>query len=422
MAETDVTHVDAVIKEFIAPGITDQFLEEKDLFNRIERGAMQRTNSRGVTIVNRTRRNASFGAIGESGTLPTSGRSEFNQFKVFPTSLFSGWRVSRLAVANCKGDAGSLIDVLSFEMDACLESARAKINDAIPLDGTGEIARVKSRDSGTAFTCESTAAGGNMFGNIKILANAKLNFYDPVGQAYRATPTDSIVSGDPDPSASTVTVDSLSAAVAQGDRVCFAGSYNRYPHGFDALINNGSGMIQGQSRASFPNFRSVTFDARNADPTVALFNKVRGLLKFRHSSPDKTTLVSSIGVKVKYEEQGHGLSRFQRTGSGGTMKLDFGNVQHGPMGSGWEDYTVIQPNIVWGVDFSDFNKYPLEDFGPLSVNGQTAWLGVTSGGGRADYIEGWCGSRFDLGTPSPKSHFRINNIGTSDQPLAQLAY
>jgi hypothetical protein len=422
MAATEVAYVDATIREHIAPGITDQFLEVKDLFNRIDQGQMQRTNARGVRIVNRSRRNASFGAIGESGTLPTSGRSEFNEFKVFPTTLFSGWRVSRLAVANCKGNQSALIDVLSFEMEACIESARSKINDAIPLDGTGEIARVKSRDSSTAFTCESTAAGGNMFGNIKVLANAVLNFYDPSGQAYRGTPTNTNVVGDPDPALNTVTVDSLSAAVAQGDRVCYAGSYNRYPHGFDALINNGSGMIQGQSRATYPNYRSVTFDARNADPTVALFNKVRTLLKFRHANPDKTTIVTAPGMKTKYEEQGHGLSRFQRDGQGGTMKLDFGNVQHGPMGSGWEDYTVIQPNVVWGIDFSEFNKYELEDFGPLSVNGQTAWLGVTSSGGRADYIEGWVGGRFDFGTPAPKNHWRMNNVGTGDQPLAQLAF
>jgi len=423
MAETQVSYAEAVIKERIEPEIRDMFLEVQDLYNRISNGKGKRTNARGVRIPSRVRRNASFGAIGESGTLPTAGRSEFVELKVYPTSLFSGYRVSRLAIANCKGDEDSLVNLLSFEMEAALDSARAKINDAIPLDGTGEIARVKSRDSSTQFTCESTAAGGNMFGNIKVLANANLSFYDTVGQAYRTTPTTSVVSGDPDPATFTVTVDSLSAGVAQGDRVCFSGSYNRYPHGFDALINNGSGMIEGQSRATYPGLRSVTFDAKNADPTVALFNKVRALLKFRSKTADQTTIVSAPGVKVKYEEQGHDLSRFNRNGSGGTMKLDFGNVHHGPAGSEWEDYPVIQPNIVWGVNFNEIHKYELEDFGPLKVGDQYLWLGVgTTAGQRVDAVEGWVGARFDIGTPLPLAHWRINNSGTTDQPLAQLAF
>ncbi len=360
MAETTVTYAEAVIKELISPSIRDHFLEQRDLINRISRGQGKKTNARGVRIPSRVRRNASFGAIGESGTLPTEGRSEFVELKVYPTSLFSGYGVSRLAIANTKGNENALINILEFEMSAALESAWSKINDAVPLDGTGELARVKSRDSSTAFTCESTAAGGNLFGNIKILPNAILNFYDATTQAYRATPTNSVVSGDPDPALFTVTVDSLSAAVAQGDRVCYAGSYGRYPHGFDALINNGSGMIEGQSRGTYPGLRSVTFNAGNADPTVALFNKVRALLKFRHKQADRTTLVSAPGVKVKYEEQGHELSRFNRNGSGGTMKLDFGNVHHGPADSEWEDYPVIQPNIVWGIDFNEMHKYELE--------------------------------------------------------------
>lgn len=421
MAETQVTHVEAVVKERIAPGLKDQFLEEDDLFNRIERGRGQRTNMRGVRIPNRVRRNASFGAGGEDMVLPVAGRSEWAEFKVYPTTVYSGWRMSNLAIDNCKNSEDALIDLLADEIEAAAVSARAKINDLIPLDGTGEIARVKSVSSLTV-TCESTAAGGNMFGNVKILPNANLSFYDTVTQAYRTTPTVSVVSADPDPATSTFTVDAISAGVVQGDRICYSGSYNRYPHGFDALINNGSGMIQGQSRSAHPGYRSITFDARNADPTVAMFNKVRALLKFRSKMADKTTLVSAVGMKTKYEEQGHELSRFQRSGSGGTMKLDFGNVQHGPMGSGWEDYTVIQPNTLWGIDFDEYNKFELKAFGALEVRGQTTWLAINSSGQRVDAVEGWCGGRFDFGTSLPLAHFRINNLATTDQPLAQLAF
>lgn len=419
MAETQTSHVESLVKERIAPGIKDHFLEETDLYNRIERGRAQRTNMRGLRIPNRVRRNASFGAGGEDMVLPVAGRSEWAEFKVYPTTLYSGWRVSNLAIDNTRNDEDSLIRVLSNEIESAVEGLRAKINDAIPLDGTGEIARVKSV-SGSTVTCESTAAGGNMFGNIKILPNANLSFYDPVGQVYRTTPTVSVVTADPDPALSTFVVDSLSAGVAAGDRVCYSGSFNRYPHGFDALINNGSGMIQGQSRGVHPGYRSITFDARNADPTVAMFNKVRALLKFRHKMADKTTLVSSIGVKTKYEEQGHDLRRF--AAGDRTMKLDFGNVAHGPMGSGWEDYTVIQPNILWGIDFDEFSKYELKPIGALDVRGQTTWLGINSSGQRVDAVEGWAGARFDFGTELPLAHFRVNNVATTDQPLAQQAW
>lgn len=421
MAETNLSHVEAVMREYVDPAIKTHPLEMDDLYERIERGQSKPTNSRGRVIVNRVRRSASFGTPGESGPLPVAGRSEFNQFKIFPETVYAGWRLSNLAIDNCNGNEKALINLLSYEMDAAQESVKSKINDLIPLDGTGEIARVKSV-SGTTVTCESTAAGGNMFGNLKILPNAQLNFYDPTGLAYRTTPTNSIVVGNPDPATSTFVVDSISAGVAAGDRVCYAGTYNRYPHGFDALINNGSGMIQGQSRASFPDFRSVVLDAVNADPTVTLFNKMRALFKFRHKNADKTTMVSAIGVKTKYEEQGHELSRFARNGSGGTMKLDFGNVQHGPVGSGWEDYTVIQPNTVWFIDFDEFSKYELKPIQSLTVNGQSVWLAVNSSGQRLDAIEGWRGGRFDFGTELPLAHGRVNNIGTSDQPLAQLAF
>lgn len=421
MAETQVANIEALVKERIAPGLKEHYLEELDLYNRIERGRGQRTNMRGIRIPNRVQRNASFGAGGEDMVLPVAGRSKYLEFKVFPTTLYAGWRVSNLAIDNCKNNEDALIDILANEIEAASTGLRSKINDCIPLDGTGEIARVKSV-SGTTVTCESTAAGGNMFGNIKILPDANLSFYDPVGQAYRTTPTVSVVSAEPDPALNTFTVDAISAGVAAGDRVCYSGSYNRYPHGFDALINNGSGMLQGQSRGAHPGYRSITFDARNADPTVAMFNKVRALLKFRSKMADKTTLVSAIGVKTKYEEQGHELSRFQRSGTGGTMKLDFGNVQHGPMGSGWEDYTVIQPHTVWGVDFDEFNKYELKPIGALDVRGQTTWLGINSSSQRVDAVEGWCGARFDFGTELPLAHFRINNVATADQPLAQLAF
>src|SRR5258708_8074615 len=121
MAEINLVHVDAVMKEYIDPGIKSHPLEMDDLLARIEKGQSKPTNGRGRTIINRVRRSASFGAPGESGALPTAGRSEFNQFKIFPEMVSAGWRVSGRAIRNCNGNEKAMINILSYEVDAPLQ-------------------------------------------------------------------------------------------------------------------------------------------------------------------------------------------------------------------------------------------------------------------------------------------------------------
>jgi len=406
--------IEAVILEAVDPEIHDQTFEPDDLYMKLMRGRGKRTNDRGVRIPSKVRQNASFGGFGDGGILLRAGQPEYIEMKVYPVNLFSSFEITGNAVANLKTD-DALIGKLSEIIEDASFSAKSKINDAIPGDGTGEIARVKVRDSGTQCTMASTYAEGNVFGAMKMIVGAFVQFVAPDGTLRSATASE--VTGS-DPGTHTVTFDSVPGAVAPGDIVVYEGSYLKYPSGFEKLIAGGNGIIQGASRQTYPVLRSFTQDMQGAAPTVAKLTRARSMLKFKSKRKDRTTLLSAPGLQDSFETQGHNLVRFTRTG---TMKLDFEGVSHGKNGNGWDESVSVPYHTIFGIDWSEMHKYELEKFGILKGDGLSMRQGFTSTGRRKDTLEGHVGCRLDVGTPMPLAHFRQFNYQFEDQATGPLA-
>lgn len=413
--ELNFSRIEAVVKEEVNPEIQKAYQEAKTLYNKIMKGRGKATNSRGVRIPSQIRPNGSFGGFSEGGALPDPGSPEFIEMKVFPTNVAAGFRITGTALANLHTEdaiIGKISDIITLTAD----SAKKDIDYALAGDGTGELARVVTRDSGTQITVSTTYANGNVFSSIKLKDNASLMFVNPSTNAYRSA-TPSVVSST-EHGTGVVTMDAVPAGVAAGDRVVYANSFNKFPHGLSHLINNGNGMIQGQSRGTYKGLRSIAEDMLGATITTAALNKVRGALRFRTERSDNTTLLSAIGQKLAYEEQGHNLIRFQ---PGGVFQQDFKDVKHGHNGNGWIDSDAIDYDRVYGVDFALLFKYELEKFGVLKGDGNTMRM-YTNGTNYFDSYIGWVGVRFDLGTPLPAAHFLLKNFAFDGQPTGPYAW
>lgn len=419
MGALNFSQVEAIIIEGVNPEIQKQFEESKQLYNRFLRGKAKKINNRGYRIANFARPSGSDGYFGEAGAMPATDNPQFYEMRVYPTRYATGFDFSGDVIDNLtEGDPDALIDAVTDIIELSADTAKKTLDYQVAGKSTGEIAVVLTRDSGTQATMASTYAAGSLWGAIKIKEGARLQFIDPATGTVRNGATAVVQEGGVNRSTQAVTFDAVGAAVAAGDLVVFENSYNRAPHGLYDLINNDTGLMQGQSRASRPDLRSVVVDNGGALINVAVLVQLMLSLRFRTEEQGGFTLFSGPTQKAGFMSNAYNLERFQ--GGGGTLRMDFDDVQFGKGGS-WEAFVGIDPDRVYGILEAKVQKFELMKFGAYAKDGLTMRQ-YTSGGTFYDRWLGWLGTKYDLGALKFGCHFLLKNNSVANLPTPASAW
>src|SRR5262245_17808736 len=329
MGALNFSQVEAIILEGVNPEVQKQFEESKQLFNRFLRGKAKKINNRGYRIANYGRPSGSDGYFGEAGALPATDNPQFYEMRVYPTRYATGFDFSGDVIDNItEGDPDALIDAITDIIELSADTAKKTLDYQVAGKSNGEAAIVASVSAPNVTM--SAVVSGSPWGVVKIKEGARLQFIDPVAGTVRNGTTSVVQEGGVNRSTNVVTFDTVGGAVAPGDLVVFEGSYNRAPHGLFDLINNDTGLMQGQSRANRQDLRSVVVDNGGALINVAVLVQLMLSLRFRTEEQGGFTLFSGPTQKAGFMSNAYNLERFQ--GGGGVLRMDFDDAKFGKGG------------------------------------------------------------------------------------------
>lgn len=319
---------------------------------------------------------------------------------------------------NIGGDA--LIDKISDLFLLQTEAAKKTLDFQIAGSRTGAIAYITAVTTGAngTFTCSNTVAGGSTFGSFKIKEGARLNAVNPTGNAVRAGTSVVADPGGNNRATNVVTCDTINAAWAVGDYITYENSATKAPHGLIDLINNDTGEIQGQLRSNRPYLKSVVLNGGGQRLQVALLVEAHYSLRYRTEQPGGTVILSSPTNKAGFASNGYSLLRYE--GGGGTLRMDFKDVQFGDLS--WEDYVAIDPDRTYGINPNEINVYELKKFGAYAEDGQTTRMLVSGAGGYFDQWTGFLGCKYDLGATRFGCHWVIPNCDINNLPSPGVAF
>ena len=419
MGALNFSQIEAIVYEGVNPEIQKQFEESKGLYNRYLRGKAKRINNRGYRIGSYGRPAASDGYFPEAGQLPATDNPSFYEMRVYPMRYASGFELSGDTIENIEdADPGALVDQITDIINLASDTAQKTLDYQAAGTYVGTIAVVASRDSGTQVTLTSTYAGGSLWGSVKVKEGARLQFIDPASGTVRNGTTSIVQEGGVNRSTHAITFDAVGAAVATGDLVVFENSYLRAPHGLTDLINNDTGVIQMQSRATRPELKSVVIDNGGSLINVATLVQAMLSLRFRTERQGGVNLISGPTQKAAFMSNAYNLERFQG-GGGGVLRMDFDDVKFGK--GSWDDYVGISPDEIIGECDGTIKKFELKKFGAYSQDGLTMRQ-YTSGGNYYDRWVGWVGTKYDLGSLAFGCHFKIKNNSTAGLPTPTSAW
>jgi hypothetical protein len=410
MPNTNLAAVEAAIKEHYSGGVEDLNGNVSPTLKKVEVGEPEELNSRGAALVIRPQNNAiDRFSTAEFGDYPAPGNSPL----VKTTVTFINHTKSALFSHHVLAEnmlPSKITDVVTGQLDNCLEFINETKNINLWGDGSGERARV-SGVAGLVITCNNA---GNLYGVQLLDVGMEVEFRDSGGTLIDATVPRSRITAINEGTPS-FTVDIAPAGLANNHRVYLYGSFNAHPRGFLYHITN-SGAWQGLSDRTIYRGTSPAIQAAGgAILSAGLMDKTTSGSAFKRGTraPGKQEYyVSSqwdaylaIGYDMKIVE-------------GQTFDAGYKTFSHGGKAFNWDPH--VQRDFVWDLDVSQLKEFRMKKMEMVKNDSggylhlMTAGQGQGRASGRFVFWEGF----YNYGTKSPvKLGTRISGLSTSGLEL-----
>lgn len=390
MATMQSAQLEPAMIEAVDKTLNKHFEEKIKVTKRVSEGGP--INTRGRRVVMYIDGNNSFNWFSEAGAYATPLNTTDIEGKIYPVRCSAGFEFSGTYYRQA-GSAESLLKGLSTLMARTQTSAAKKFEQAFLGTNTGEIGVVLSRDSGTQFTASITYAGGSLWGARKLKRGVKVNFYSSAGAQRTTGTTSATISATTPPVQSTgvvVTSDTIPTDVVATDIIVYgdsttAGSFGKAPNGLRDFVAN-SGVIQGQSRASYPELASYVDDAGGAAISQIRLRKLTSAITTFRTEQESInfTMLSSRSQFDQFESQLLNLIRYTPGGEGRQeLKPVFGDYE-------WMTTPDMEEDRVYFLDFSTFHRHDLKKWGRYNEDGLD-WRLYFSNGAASDKFSGWIG-------------------------------
>lgn len=420
--EFNIAEAEVLMLEIVSKRINQVFEEAAILWNLLQKGEAQFTNSRGVRLVTYVEPNPGMTWFSEGAILAAPNTSVQIDMRVFFTRfvISGGFTGDALDLT----DQESLAKAMSYRMTQDTKTGLKEFNQACYEDGSGKKATVTavSNTQATFGYTDGSGGSGSPFGARRLLKRGSYEFYDPAtgtrrqlnGGATSAkitakSNTTGVVTFDTD-------LDSGADPVVAGDIAVLTGSYQKVLHGLPYHINDDTGFYQGQSRSTYPQLKAPVIDAGHNFLSVSLMDKMIYQTLYRTGADTDTSdfiVISSMTQHHRYNSLGYNLRRYT---SGQTFDGSAKDVAH--KGLSWKQDTDCGDKDVYFLRTAAWGRYEVSPFEPLKKDGNVlrmnpAFSSSTGDGSWADKYTYHMVYKGELGCTHPEWNARIKNLGTT---------
>lgn len=190
-----MTNFDNALKDFYGPGLKESVNNSNVILTEATRNEEDFVGRRAVWSVH-TSRSASTGARAELGTLPTADRQRYSQPNEDLAYLYHTIKVSGVAKALTRSDAGSFTRALESELDGAEKDLKNDLarqcfgqKKAISSTYYSGVLGLVNGDPGTGTTITVDNGAGVPFGTRQLFVGEKISFLDPATGTARTEPS-----------------------------------------------------------------------------------------------------------------------------------------------------------------------------------------------------------------------------------------
>lgn len=268
------TTADKALKNYYIDVLKNQLnTQSNPFYNKIE-NTSKYVSGKNIVKLAPYGLNGGFGFGTESGALPQTGSTNYENFVATTKDMYGVIQISDKAIKASKSDAGAFVDLLNQEMTGLLEAAKFNYSRALFTDGTGNLA-----------TCTTNSATSNTIAvsSVKYLIEGMIidvlkSGGEEVAKARRIV---SINRG-----LGTITVDGTAFAVPANSFITVQNSYNKELTGLDAIFKT-TGTLYGVNR-------------ENNNWMIPYINATTGTISDSVIQTAIDTLEENSGSKVNY--------------------------------------------------------------------------------------------------------------------------
>ena len=356
-----------VLKEVIDPEIVDQVERTPTLYKLIPKGGQSMnarggdaaSNQDGIFMYAKYEPNPSLGWFDEGGKYPAGAASRRVKFSAGYKRIAITSRLTRDVLEGA--DKSAIINVVTEEITDDTKSVLKEISQQLYGNGLGTKAIV---ESATLVSGDTVVTFKAPFGSTHLLNRGRYDFVS-TGVDIAGAELISI------PSKTTATFEGdITGDIAEGQKVTFAGSYDKCISGLSYHIDDENGLYQNIQRADYPGFKAYVLDAEGEGISVAMLYKAifqaryarrNNLLEGDYvmlSAPTQTHAYALLGDVSSAIQGNTGLNSMPNNGT-----LDYGFRTFKFAGITWIEDTDCPPDVLYIINF---NKFKIHEFKPLS--------------------------------------------------------
>ena len=272
-------------------------------------------------------RNGAISTPEDGGPIEAAGSQSYVASKVYRKNITGSVKVTDGALNNAKTTKNAAISIVESELTGMLETIRVFENYVFTRDGTGVVTFLGSTTSGSTITVDDARL-------LHQFARSSKNYtiLDTDGSTVHTTfSTARVARAFTTLNEATVTPTSSVTAGAQadGDYIVWGtgnnSSYNRWPTGLDALIDDGTGTFQAVDVTTYNQWTSpVLSNSGTARPlTPSLLRQLMAAVK-QESGEDidsEMTLLGCVWEGVNFEEMFEGEVRIMESTKVGGIEI-----------------------------------------------------------------------------------------------------
>lgn len=347
MAELNTQELKVVMREIVDPTVHDLTNSSAILWNLIDKGEGKDVNGRGIRIMATVRRNPSMLWFSEGGKLPAGGTARRIEMNVTYARFAIAGRMTRDVLEHSNNTV--MIKTLTDSVKMDTKTALKEFNQQTYQTGDARKAVVSSRTNGTTLVLAAPFGARQLMeeGKYSIYAGSARGGYavgDKIGDSILASKT-----------FDTAVFDAVSADIIAGDIITYENSYGKAFHGLPYHVDNGTGLYQNKSRATYSNLRSLVYDGQGTTYlSVALLQQLEFKAKYLRGA-DKDNSFREDSYIVSSPTQANRYVGFGAVASGGITELPQGRI----LDVGYKGFRYKGMNWILDDDCPDDEMYLL---------------------------------------------------------------
>lgn len=338
-----------------------------------------------------------------------------DRLKTVPVDQVVTYEIDRATYEDYRKGSKEVLTNMAQETDLLMRGFMERKEFFLSGDGSGKVGVLTTGSTTTVLNLATTTSGVHAaaLGVSQLKKNVAYDLYTSAGVLDTANIEISTI----DYTNNQVTLTAaLGGSPLTGAYLVPAGSWYNLPHGFSYLIAGGkTGYWEGISITNRQEYQTPYTNAAGAVVSNSLIERTLQKHALRNGTGLNATfkIFASPSAISIYKTPGWNMFRFKQGDGSGDFNTAFKGARYED--SIFEPFPKADPDVMYGVDLSDFVYVKQTEMGPFK--GADGMLfrqkpGTNSHGKGEFYMQYGCSDNLTI--DSPNKHFVIRNLDVSD--------